>query len=61
MGGLPYGDGTGWESQNGSSHTSLGGDSGKWEALGETAAAPAAEEVGFAEGTGKVFTNADRC
>lgn len=54
-------DGTGWESRNSSSHTSLGGDAGKWEALGETAAAPGAEEVGFAEGTGKVFTNADRC
>lgn len=54
-------DGTGLESRNRSSHTGLGGDSGKWEALGETAAAPGAEEVGFAEGTGKGFTNADRC
>lgn len=61
MGGLPTADGTGRESGNRSSHTGLAGDSGKWEALGETAAAPGAEEVGFAEGTGKGFTNADRC
>lgn len=36
-----------------SSHTSSGGDSGKWGALGETAAAPGAEEVGLQKAQGR--------
>lgn len=45
--------GTGWESRNRSSHTSSGGDSGKWGALGETAAAPGAEEVSLQKAQGR--------
>lgn len=44
---------TGWESRNRSSHTSSAGDSGKWGALGETAAAPGAEEVGLQKAQGR--------